>query len=254
MLGPLVMGYLISLGNWWRQGFWGQALFLLLLGSYFFCSDTQKPVREIGSGFFGQVQKLIGDNHFRAILLVNGLAMGTQVTILLLGVTFLMEAKLCTLPVAGAILSAFSLFIMLGRLICSHLILRIPHSSIVLTLLWFQVVTLIIAWNFQGRISLIALAVSGLSFSGVYPTSMALAGVLFPRIAGSALGILTTIGGIGSMVLCWLTGFAASLTSMRNGFIILILACFIALVIFQLYHSAIRQRELSLTIEENNTT
>ncbi len=209
-------------------------------------SGGQKPKGQSRSGFFQQVGKLFRDIEFRAILVVNGLTMGSQVTILLFGVTFLIEDKMCTLPVAGATLSAFSLFIMLGRVLCSRLILTFSHGAIVLTLLWLQLALLIMAWFFHGWFALFALAISGFSFSGIYPTVLSLTGILFPKVAGSALGIISTVGSLGAMMLCWITGYVASLTDIGNGFIVMIIASITALTVFQLRHKSLYYRELNI--------
>ena len=247
LLGPLFIGYLISRGNLWREGFTAQAILLSALGLFFFFSGGEKPRQQSRSSYFQEVARLFRDREFKAILLVNGLTMGSQVTILLLGVTFLIEEKMCTLPVASATLSTFSLFIMLGRLLCSRLILKFSHGAIIMVLLWLQLLLLIMAWFFQGGFALIALCLSGFSFSGIYPTVLSLTGILFPRVSGSALGIISTLGSLGAMVLCWTTGYVASLTDMGNGFIVMILASFAALIIFQIHHKSLHFRERKTT-------
>ena len=80
-----------------------------------------------------------------------------------------------------------------------------------------------------------AIALSGFTFSGIFPTALALTGFLFPDVEGSALGILSTMGSLGSVVLFWLTGYVADLIDMDSGFMVMILACFSALVLFQIY-------------------
>ena len=247
LAGPLLMGYLIVHGNLWREGFTAQAILLCLLATTFFYGGREKIQSQKKIQFFPQVQKLIKDRHFLVILLMNGLSMGTQVTILMLGVTYLIEEKMFTLPVASIALAAFSLCIMFGRLICSRLIMTLPHTTIILALLWLQLFMLSLSWYFHGWTAIVALAVSGLSFSGIYPTSLALTGALFPKVAGSALGILTTVGGLCCMLLSWLTAYTASLTDLGTGFIILILACLAALAVFQISYSALCQRELELS-------
>lgn len=244
LVGPLLVAYLIAQKNMWREGFAGQALVLFLLSCYFLFSPKEQPSGQGRAGFsYSQVKKLLKDNHFWTILVANGLAMGTQVTIMLLGVTFLLEAKGCSLTVAGTTLAVFSLFIMFGRLLCSRLTMVYRHSTIIFILLWLQLLTLCLAWLGNGWIAIFALALSGLGFSGVYPTMLALAGLYFPQVTGSALGILSTIGGLGSILLCWVTGYVASLTSMGRGFTVLVLACLTAVVLFGKNHNILCQRE-----------
>lgn len=244
LLGPLVIGILIQLGMHWKYGFTGSAVWLVCLAIYFTAVQGKAPEHPAGYSIAGQVRTLLMDKHFWVLLMVNGLSMGVQVTIMLLGVTYLIEAKGSSLATSALALSFFSVCMMVGRLLCSRLTVKYPVSSIILTLLWFQGLAMVLLWVFPGRAAVIMLALSGLTFSGIYPTCLALSGILFPRIAGSALGILSTLGGLGTILLCWLTGYVADLTNMSGGFILLILASFIAVLLFQIYHAPLREREV----------
>lgn len=243
LVGPLLAGYLIAHGSRWHLGFVIMSVLLALLAVLFFIAGGEYHPSSGKDVFGSEVSRLLKDRMFQVILLVNALAMGTQVTILLLGVTFLVEAKGCSLATAGITLSIFSAGIMLGRLLCSRLTMSIDHTTIILTLLWLQMVTLILAWYGETWLAVTAVGLSGLTFSGIYPTSLALSGALFHRVQGSALGILTTMGGIGSIILCWLTGYIADLTNINTGFSVMILACFMALLLFQVNHKALGRRE-----------
>ena len=79
--------------------------------------------------------------------------------------------------------------------------------------------------------------------SGAINPTRTLTSVLFPLREGTALGLLSTMGGLGSIALCWLTGYVAGLTSVGIGFIITILACSAALVLFLLIYSALCRSE-----------
>lgn len=243
LAGPLIMGYLIAHGNQWRQGFIVESFVVLALGISFFFIGGKRPVARKKSLLGSQVGKLLQDKHFLVILAVCALAVGTQVAVMLMGVTFLIQAKAFSLGAAGSALSLFAVFMVLGRVICSRLTVSVKHATIILTLLWLQVATLILAWQGQGWLSVAAIALSGFTFSGIYPTSLALTGVLFPHVEGSALGILTTMGGLGTAILCWLTGYIAEITDMGRGFMIMVMACISALILFQIYHGAVCKRE-----------
>ena len=253
LIGPLIMGYLITRGNQWQAGFVGEGVILLLLGIYFFFSGGQKPIAYEKSQLGSQVGNLLKDKHFLVILAVCALSVGTQVTIMLLGVSFLIQAKQSTLAAAGSALSLFAVFMMLGRLFCSRLTISIRYSTIIVTLLWLQVAVLLLAWLGKGWLAVAAIALSGFTFSGIFPTALALCGLLFPHVEGSALGILSTMGSLGSVILLWLTGYVADLIDMNTGFTVMILACFSALVLFQIYHSALCRREaLPIKTESRN--
>ena len=244
IIGPSLMGVLIIRGNHWEAGYYGAGLLLLILALIFFLSGDKAPIkRGSTSQDIGSLRKLLGAGRLHVILWVNFLSMGSQLVIMLYGATFLLEAKQCSLGEAGAALSVFSLFIVLGRLVCSRLTLSISHSTIVLTMLWLQVLTLVLIWQGSGWMALVALALSGLTFSGMYPTLMALISILFPNRDGISLGLLSTMGGMGSIVLCWLTGFVAGLSHIGIGFMVTIVACALGLIMFQVYYPTLSRWE-----------
>ncbi len=242
--GPALMGFLITHGNHWRFGYSGAAVVLLVLCLVFLFSRNEVPVTaadkvRLNIGISG----LLSDSTFLVILLASFLTMGSQVVIMLFGAVFLIQAKHFSLAAAGVALSVFSISMVIGRMVCSKLTLTLKHATIVLILLWFQVLTVVLTWQGSGWLALAALAISGFTFSGTYPTLLALTSILFPKCEGTALGLLSTTGGLGSVTLCWLTGYLAGLTNLETGFIVIVMACSAALVLFQTNHNAISRRE-----------
>lgn len=245
LIGPLLMGYLIAGGGGmrWRFGYLGEALLLFILAGVFFLTRGESPQLLSRSLLTKHMAKLVKDRQFRTILLVNSLTMGSQVALLLLGVTFLVETKEFSISLAGIALSLYSVAMIIGRLLCSRLVLRVRHATIIVTLLWMQVGSLFFAWYSTGWVAFCCIALGGLTISGIYPTSLALSGIFFPRVAGSALGLLSTVSGFGSIVICWLTAYVAGLTDMQMGFTVIVLACLSGLVLFQLSYRTLCKRE-----------
>jgi len=245
LVGPLLMGYLIAGGGGvqWRLGYLGEALLLFLLAAVFFISRSEAPQLLSRSFLVKHMAELARDRQFRIILLVNSLTMGSQVALLLLGVTFLVETKEFPISLAGIGLSLYSVSMIIGRLLCSRLVFRVRHTTIIATLLWMQAASLLCAWQTTGWVAFGSLVLGGFSISGIYPTSLALSGLFFPRVAGSALGMLSTVSGFGSVVICWLTAYVAGLTDMKMGFTVIVLACLSGLVLFQLNYRTLNRRE-----------
>ncbi|NNK55774.1 MAG: MFS transporter [Desulfofustis sp.] len=244
IIGPALMGVLIIRGNNWQAGYYGAGLLLFILALIFFFSRDKVPIRgKNTSQDIGSLRELFAAGRFHIILWVNFLSMGSQLVIMLFGVTFLVQAKQCSLGEAGAALSVFSLFIVLGRLACSRLTFSFNHTSIVLTMLWLQVIMLLLIWRGSGWLALAVLAVSGFTFSGMYPTLMALTSMLFPDRDGISLGLLSTMGGLGAIVLCWLTGFVAGLSHIGIGLMVTIVACGLGLIMFQVYYPMLSRWE-----------
>ena len=237
IIGPALMGILIIRGNHWQAGYYGAGLLLFILAFIFFFSRDKIPIKSVNTAQdSGSLRGVLSAVRLHIILWVNFLSMGSQLVIMLYGATFLVEATQCSLGEASAALSVFSLFIVLGRLVCSRLTLSFSHATIVLAMLWLQVIMLLLIWQGSGWTALVVLAASGFAFSGMYPTLMALASMLFPDRDGISLGLLSTMGGLGSIVLCWLTGFVAGLSHIGVGLMVTIVACGLGLLMFQIYY------------------
>lgn len=244
IVGPALMGLLIVRGNHWQAGYIGAAFLLFLLVLVFSFSPHKAPVRTDGQPRgLGNFVKLLTQGRFKIILLVNFLTMGSQIVVMLFGTVFLVEAKHSSVAAASAALSIFSIGIVLGRMACSRLTLITGSTTIVLALLWLQSIVLFITWQANAWLALAALAASGFTFSGTYPTLLAITSSLFPKRDGISLGVLSTMGGLGSILLCWLTGFVAGVSDIRTGFSMTMIACFLGLVIFQINYPALSRWE-----------
>ena len=246
LVGPILMGYLLTQKSIvWRWAYTGQGVMLLIFSLFILSCQFFHTIKK-RSNFVEQVKSMAKDRSFLLILSVNSLAVGTQLSVMLLGVTYLHQAKQCSIAAAGIALSFFAVTMMLGRVACSRLSATIHNATIILILLGLQMLAMLLIWLGTGWLALLALALSGFSFSGIYPTSLALAGVLFPRVEGSALGVLSTMAGAGSILLCWLIGYIAGLTDLQSGFIVVVLACFFSFSLFVPFHAALCRKESGL--------
>ena len=102
--------------------------------------------------------KLLHDRQFRVILGLNCLTTGSQVALLLLGVTFLIETKGYSLTLAGIALSLYSVAMIIGRLVCSKVLPGVSHASVILALIWMQVVCLFVTWYSTGWVLFVQLS------------------------------------------------------------------------------------------------
>lgn len=247
-VGPLLIGYLITQTNNWRWGYVGEGFLLLILCFVFlFVNASDKTVKK-RSKFVSQVKLVVRDRGFLLILIVNSLAVGTQLSVILLGVTYLQQAKHCSLSEAGIALSVFAITMMVGRIICSRFSAAIQNSTIILILLGLQLAAMLFTWLGNGSLALIALALSGFGFSGIYPTSLALTGILFPHVEGSSLGIISTTAGVGSILLCGAIGYVAGISDMQTGFSIIVIACLLGFLLFLFFYTRMSRRESSLGV------
>lgn len=251
LIGPLIMGHLITHHIPWQFGFsalglvfWSLSLF------FFFAKGGTAPLPSKASLL--QVKGLLRERDFMILLLVCFLAIGAQFALLFFAVTFLKEAKGFSIGVASVSLSVYLILLGMGRLACSWLSLRLRSSTIILGLLVFFLVTLTTTWQGKEWISAIALILSGLACSGIFPSLLALTGTLYENVAGTALGILAMMSGLGGMSVCWIAGLISERTTLTVGFVAFVISCLASLVLFGLSYPHFLKKEKRLRQASTN--
>lgn len=242
LVGPVVMARLL-IHHRWQSGYSGTGAALVMLGLILLFSKFKPKMNKSVKLFGSQVGRLITDKNYLVLVTVSAMAVGTQLALMLLAVMFLVEAKEIPIAIASWVLTVFFVFMVLGRLVCSRLTAHRPISGITIFLLGFQFLTLFIAWRSTGWTTILFIALSGLACSGIYPGLLAMTSLLFKDVEGSALGILSTMAGIGSILICWLNGIVSQRTSIGFGFIVLVASSLIAVSVFALNYQAVHKQE-----------
>jgi FHS family glucose/mannose:H+ symporter-like MFS transporter len=113
--------------------------------------------------------------------------------------------------------------IMLARLILSRLLLVMTGPKLVLNsaLAAALGVTLLLLSSNTG-VTLFAVLLIGTSFAGIFPTTLGVAGTLFPLNSGTVFGIMFTIALSGGMILPWIVGQLAAVQGLRRALVIVI--------------------------------
>ena len=242
LIGPLIIGSLLARQMKWQYAYEGLGLFALLLAVFFL--QVRTPRGEGKPRFkVSFVGRLARQRNFVFLILVDFLTMGTQFSVIYLSVTFLKEAKGFSVVTASAVLSAFFILMILGRLACGWLAPRTSNTRILLLLLPSLICITFIAWQGEGWVSAAGVMLAGLACSGIFPSLLALAGEIYPDMAGTAMGFIGMLSGFGGMFFCWLTAFISQKTDPGFGFIVPILSCSAALVLFLLQHRAMLAAE-----------
>src|SRR6202167_2070123 len=104
----------------------------------------------------------------------------------------------------------FALGLLIGRVGVSPILIRVPA----ITVLLFASVVMAISTFLMLRLSnpftaAILVFLAGLSMAPVFPTTLAIVGDNFPRMAGTAIGLVITCGWIGLAVSSRIIGFIA---------------------------------------------
>lgn len=245
LIGPLIMGNLITHHVPWQYGFGSLGLVFWSLCLFFSFTKGSVAVSPSKTSLV-QVRNLLQERDFLVLLMVCFLAIGAQFALLFFAVTFLKEAKGFSIGFASISLSIYLILLGAGRLTCSWLSLRLRSSTIILALLVFFLATLTVTWQGEEWVSATALILSGLACSGIFPSLLALTGTLYENVAGTALGILAMMSGLGGMSVCWITGLISERTTLAVGFVAFVVSCLVSLILFGLFYPHFLKEEKRL--------
>lgn len=207
-IAPILMSRAITTGAGWQIAFRGLAvlgavLALALLVNRF---PLSKPAPPSGVNPLRSRIHVLKNKNSAFVVVLAFLAIGTQFTIMFLLVTYLIDAKNFSVPGASAVLSGFYILLAGGRLVCSVLVRRYSNRLILLVLLGLLAAFILVGIVGDPKYAGIALALTGLAASGLYPSLLAMASeVTHVTSRGIVLGSLAMAGGVGGMAVTQVT-------------------------------------------------
>jgi fucose permease len=98
-------------------------------------------------------------------------------------------------------------------------------------LLSLFLLSLLLAVLVPGAWSIPFFALCGFAHSGITPSLLGVVGRCYSEIPGTAMGILATGAGLGSVVVPWLMSLVSQLTTLKTGFLSLNFFIVIALLL-----------------------
>jgi FHS family glucose/mannose:H+ symporter-like MFS transporter len=159
------------------------------------------------------------------IAVSQGLYAFAEVSLLSWAVTYLIAVRGESLARANTALSIFWVLFGLGRLGCSVVSTRVSIHRIVAGLTIGATITLVAAVLAPTSAWAWALvALSGLTFSGVFGTILAYAGDTYPRYPGTVFGLVLATGSAGAVLGPWLIGAIAEALNLSIGLAVIALA------------------------------
>jgi len=245
ILSLIGIGCILSSNLKWQFAFKGLSAMSFLLFLFFAVTQTNHPLKITRSNDY-PVHYLLKNRVFKPLAVTGFLIVGSQFAVMYLAVTFLVEAKGFSITSAVKVLSLFFLFLALGRLICSALAVQMANTKILLFLFISAAVFLLLSRVTSGITSGIFLALTGLGFSGVFPGLLALTSLILPeRLAGSALGVLSMLGGLGGVILAYITTTIAQRAGLYSGFLVIPAIAAFAAIFFMIHFNKYFKMELA---------
>jgi len=119
---------------------------------------------------------------------------------------------------AGIALAAFSVAMLVGRVVIGHWVLRVRAVNLMVACCAACLVLLMVASFAPARVmALGACIVLGFGVSCFWPTTLSLAGDRYPRGGASMFGLLAAFGNVGCMTVPWIVGLVAERSSLAIG-------------------------------------
>ncbi len=243
-LVPLYVGYLIDLGVTWQRVYLSVVLLAGLLAAAFALSPRAVAVASKREASWNWRKTLrIG---FQGEMGWYYLLIGTYVAVELGHAAWLMEylqqVRGMSVTRSSYYLSGFFVMIMLGRFFGSFIVERLGYMRVVGWALLGGALCLIVGIG-GGEHWVLALSLSGLFFSIVFPTVTAVVTGFHKENVGTVLGILFTFGGIGGAIGPWSIGWVSQRFGLQTGMYMTVGYCLVSFATLVIVN--VRQKRLT---------
>ncbi len=237
LAGPLIMGAVLTKAIPWQRAYYGFGLFALAT-FLFILLQKGSALPERGGLGIGQIGGLMRDRTFLGLFFTTFFNSGIQNGICFWMVSFLSETRGFPIGLASSSLFLFFACVAVGRLFLSYLLTRFHEATYLLSAYSLLFTSLLFSIAIRGKWAIPFFGLSGLALSGVFPSLLAMTGRIYSKIPGTAMGILATGAGFGSILIPWVMSLVSQLVGLQAGFLsfeVFVGLC-IALMAIQLRH------------------
>jgi len=219
LIGPIAAGFLLSSDAGWQAVFWIGGLVWLLYGlSLLWVRIPKVSLRKESIAADVKEGGATVSRLFIFLFLVSFLYNGTATSLVNWINTYLDQVHFPILLSAGMV-SLFYLGLSIGRLTCSLVAEKTGYTRLILICSIFSLLFYPLSiWTTSPFLIACGVFLSGLFFSGLHPTSLALANQLYPHLSGTVSSMLGIAMTLGAMIVPWMTGFVADRAGFRIGF------------------------------------
>ncbi|CAN5553085.1 MFS transporter [soil metagenome] len=216
-VSPLIIGYLIQRGLQWRWALGGVGVIWLTYSLIaYLLSRTAAPEERSG-----KVQKLdlamLRDAPFLALFVIGFIYNGIAVSLLGWVAVFMQKSAGFSTLFSVSMISVFYVALTIGRFLCAAYAERLGYAKTLLVLACGITLTypLVVLGINSPVLMVTGVFLTGLSLSGLFPTSLAYGSRLYPEQTGTLSGTLSVALTLGSMVPPLWTGVVASIWSFQ---------------------------------------
>jgi MFS transporter, FHS family, L-fucose permease len=157
---------------------------------------------------------------------------GLEIALAAIGVRFAQEQGISNVKIAGFLVTAYYLLIMIGRFIGSALMTKIKPQKLLVVLGVFGTLLMVVGMLTSGPVAVGCLVFCGLANSIMYPTIFALGIAELGPMTSKGSGVIT-IGNVGGAVIPPLFGLMADHMGIQHAFV-LVIVCYVFVVYYGL--------------------
>ncbi len=225
---PFLVSFILKLGFSWHYAVTAVTAMSVLLVFLFIRMPIETPVREktrdgLSPGSF------LRNPRFYLFMVILFLYVGTENSINGWMVTYLTDARTLTGISPQDVLSLFWVAIILGRFLVSYVSGRFTRESVILVSSIGGALFFILFLMTSNQILiLLSVAIMGLAYSGIYPTTIANASPLI-KGSGAATGIMLSLGGFGGAAIPYINGLVAEGRGIQAGMTVIVASALLML-------------------------
>lgn len=234
LAGPLIMGAVLVNSIPWRWGYMGFGLFVFLIFLFLTTQRISSPKYDKRRSNMEMIKRLFKEKKFLVLFFITFFGSGVQNGIGYWMVTFLEEIRSVPIAMASVSLSLFFTCLAVGRLFSSWLITKLHEVVYLLGLMSILFIALLIAVLTPSEWAIAFFGLCGFSLSGVFPCLLGMVGKLYSKSPGTAMGMIATGAGLGSIVVPWLMSLVSQEVNLLTGFLffeVFVITCLILMAI-----------------------
>jgi fucose permease len=228
LLGPIIIGMALSAGVGWKTDYYVLSSIFLILTIVFIINKLPSlPMSDKISFVF--LKTLLTDKKFLFFCLCMFFYTGSEVGGWGWMATFMQREFHFSLAQSSIAVGVFWAAIIVGRLICTVVNLRVSSRILIIILAYLSVVVTIISGLVKNEIEIwIVIIVLGLAFSGQWSLIVAYGSDHYKKSSGTVLAVFVGSGGIGMAVIPFIMGIIGQRLGIRASMMSTAL-CFLAI-------------------------
>jgi MFS family permease len=219
LAGPLIAGIILTYELSWRVVFYFDGFIGLIFTILLIAQSFPEPDKKIGrkKNAVVQVKSLFNSGTLLMVLMIAFLYSGVGHSINTWINKYMGDViRLSTFFAAGS-LAIYNLGITMGRMACSFAAEKIESRRILMIGAAGGLFSIIfVLFSHWGIIIIMGLGLTGFFFGGLLPTSVAIAGQMYPERTGTMTGVIMMMGALGSMTIPAATGVVSQWIGLEN--------------------------------------